>query len=64
MYLWVPTPDGVPSEDFVRRALIETGIVLMPGSALGAGGEGFFRLALTQPPERLAEAARRLRRLL
>ncbi len=64
MYLWVPTPDGMASEDFVRRALVETGIVLMPGSALGAGGEGFFRLALTQPPERLAEAARRLRRLL
>jgi len=64
MYLWVPTPGGATSEEFVRRALTETGTVLMPGSALGAGGEGFFRLALTRPPERLAEAARRLRRLL
>jgi len=64
MYLWVPTPGGAAAEDFVRRALTETGTVLMPGSALGAGGEGFFRLALTQPPERLVEAARRLRLLL
>jgi LL-diaminopimelate aminotransferase len=64
MYLWLPVPGGGPSEDFVRRALVETGIVLMPGSALGAGGEGFFRVALTQPAERLAEAARRLARLL
>jgi aspartate/methionine/tyrosine aminotransferase len=36
----------------------------MPGAALGAGGEGFFRIALTQPPERLQEAAHRLAKLL
>lgn len=64
MYLWMPVPGGLTSEDFVRRALLETGIVLMSGSALGAGGEGFFRLALTQPPERLVEAAHRLGKLL
>ncbi len=64
MYLWLPVPGGASSEDFVRRALVEAGIVLMPGSALGAGGEGFFRVALTQPAERLAEAAQRLARLL
>jgi aspartate/methionine/tyrosine aminotransferase len=35
----------------------------MPGAALGAGGEGFFRAALTQQPARLEEAAARLGRL-
>ncbi|HEX9105966.1 MAG TPA: aminotransferase class I/II-fold pyridoxal phosphate-dependent enzyme [Longimicrobiales bacterium] len=64
MYLWLPTPGGMPSEDFARRALMESGVVLMPGSALGAGGEGFFRVALTQPAQRLTEAAQRLGRLL
>ncbi len=64
MYLWVPTPAAVASEPFARRALLEQGVVIMPGAAMGPGGEGFFRVALTQSPERLAEAARRLARLL
>ena len=63
MYLWVPVPGG-ESEPFAKRALMEQGVVIMPGSALGAGGEGFFRAALTQPPERLREAAGRLAALL
>src|SRR5690606_20029556 len=63
MYLWVPVQGG-DSEAFARRALVEQGVVIMPGAALGRGGEGFFRVALTQPPERLTEAARRLGRLL
>lgn len=64
MYLWVPVPGGVPSETFTRRALVEEGVVILPGTALGPGGEGFFRVALTQGKERLEEAAARLGRLL
>src|SRR5690606_20904925 len=64
MYLWVPVPGGRGSEEFARRARLEEGVVIMPGAALGAGGEGFLRLALTQGPERLREAATRLGRLL
>jgi len=64
MYLWLPVPGGESSESFARRALLEQGVVVMAGAALGAGGEGFFRLALTQPPDRLREAAKRLGRLL
>jgi LL-diaminopimelate aminotransferase len=63
MYVWVPVPGGV-SEVFARRALMEQGVVIMPGAALGAGGEGFFRAALTLPAERLQEAARRIGGLL
>jgi LL-diaminopimelate aminotransferase len=63
MYLWVRVPSG-PSEVFARRALMEQGVVIMPGAALGRGGEGFFRVALTQSPERLKEAAARLGSLL
>jgi LL-diaminopimelate aminotransferase len=64
MYLWVPVPGNEPSEAFARRALLDLGVVIMPGAALGAGGEGFFRVALTQTPERLREAAHRLGRIL
>lgn len=64
MYLWVPMPSNRPSAPFARRALLEQGVVIMPGDALGAGGEGFFRVALTQPIARLQAAAERLARLL
>ena len=63
MYLWVPVPGGL-SESFARRALMEQGVVIMPGAALGAGGEGYFRAALTLPPDRLRQAAVRLNSLL
>lgn len=64
MYLWIPVPGGEPSRDFARRALDREGVIVLPGAALGEGGEGFFRIALTVPEERLAEAARRLGRLI
>lgn len=64
MYFWIPVPGEQPSEEFARRALLQEGVVIMPGSALGNGGEGFFRIALTQPEARLQEAAQRLKRLL
>lgn len=64
MYLWVPLPEGVASEDFARRLLVEQGVAVMPGKALGAGGEGFFRVALTTSEERIREAASRMARVL
>jgi LL-diaminopimelate aminotransferase len=64
MYLWVPVPGDEAGADFTWRALEQEGVVLLPGSALGTGGEGFFRVALTTTEERLREAARRLGRLL
>ncbi len=60
MYLWVPLPQGVQSAQFTRRALEETGVVLLPGSGFGPAGEGFFRIALTVGPARLEEGVRRL----
>lgn len=60
MYLWVPLPAGVPSAAFARQALEETGVVVLPGSAFGPAGEGFFRIALTVGAERLGAAVERL----
>lgn len=64
MYLWIPVPEGEGSEAFARRALEQEGVIVLPGSALGDGGEGFFRIALTVSEERLRVAATRLGRLL
>ena len=64
MYLWVPVPGGEPSADFAERALEEEGVVILPGVALGEGGEGFFRVALTVDEERMREASERLGRVI
>jgi LL-diaminopimelate aminotransferase len=60
MYLWIPLPAGIPSGPFSRSALEERGVVTLPGSAFGPAGEGFFRIALTVDPDRLADGTRRL----
>jgi LL-diaminopimelate aminotransferase len=62
MYLWVALPAGVPSAVFARQTLEETGALVLPGSAFGPAGEGFFRIALTVGADRLKEAAARLGR--
>jgi LL-diaminopimelate aminotransferase len=64
MYLWLPLPDGIPSAAFADRLLNQEGVVVLPGSAFGAGGEGFFRISFITSPARLAEAAQRAGRVL
>jgi LL-diaminopimelate aminotransferase len=64
MYLWIPLPEGLPSAAFQRRAMEEVGVVTLPGTAFGAGAEGFFRIALTVATPRLQEAAQRLGKVL
>jgi len=64
MYLWVPLPPGIASEPFARKALEDEAVVILPGKALGAAGEGYFRAALTVPPARVREAIERLGRVL
>jgi LL-diaminopimelate aminotransferase len=64
MYLWMPLPDGLPSAAFADRLMEEEGLIVMPGSAFGAGGEGFFRISFIANPERIAEAAVRAGRVL
>lgn len=64
MYLWIPLPEGIASAAFAERLMEDEGVIVLPGSGFGAGGEGFFRISFIQPPERIAEAARRAGRVL
>lgn len=64
MYLWIPVPTKEASLDFCRRALESEGVIVLPGSSMGSGGEGFFRVALTTSEDRLREAGQRLGRLI
>jgi acetylornithine aminotransferase len=55
IFLWL----GVPGGDDVSayELLLERSLLVVPGSYLGSGGEGYLRLALTGPPERTERAA-------
>jgi succinyldiaminopimelate transaminase len=55
MYLWLKVPAGETSEAFAER-LLEHGILVTPGSYLGAAGEGYFRIALVPSEEECARA--------
>jgi LL-diaminopimelate aminotransferase len=59
-YLWANVPPGYTSQDFCIKALEETNVWMIPGSIYGQYGEGYLRIALTHPVERLREAIRRL----
>jgi LL-diaminopimelate aminotransferase len=61
IYVWAPVPEGHTSASYCEMVLEESGVVVSPGGAYGPNGEGFFRISLTVPDERLAEAMDRLR---
>jgi succinyldiaminopimelate transaminase len=63
MYLWAAVPDGESSESFAER-LLEHGVLVAPGSYLGAAGEGYFRVALVPSEEECARAVEILERVL
>lgn len=61
MYLWIPCPPGMGSTDFALSVLQKTGVVVTPGNAFGAGGEGYVRISLIADCDRLGEALNRLK---
>ncbi len=61
-YLWVPVPKGMTSLEFTNRLFDKTGIVVAAGPAYGKYGEGFIRISLTVPDDRLEEAMERIER--
>jgi len=64
IYVWAPVPPGFGSAAaYCEHVLEEAAVVISPGSAYGPSGEGFFRISLTTPDDRLVEAVQRIRRL-
>ena len=61
---WIPLPEGMPSAAFADKLIEDEGVIVLPGSAFGAGGEGFFRISFIAGPDRIAEAAKRAGRVL
>ncbi|MGB2925913.1 MAG: aspartate aminotransferase [Limnothrix sp.] len=56
MYLWVPVPPSMDSTSFALYVLRMTGVVVTPGNAFGSGGEGYIRMSLIAPCDRLCHA--------
>ena len=52
--MWVKAPGQNPDAFFAR--LLEHGIVVSPGESFGAGGEGYFRLALVPSLQEIERA--------
>ena len=60
LYIWAHVPDGFTSAELAARLIDDIGVVVTPGSGYGPSGEGYVRLSLTAPDERVEEGARRL----
>ena len=60
-YLFFSVGDN--SMEFASR-MLDAGVVVTPGVGFGANGEGFVRMALTQPVERIEEALERMEKVL
>jgi aminotransferase len=53
---------GMGSDEFCERLLKEEKVAIVPGSAFGAGGEGYIRISYAYSMPQLEECAKRLRR--
>jgi LL-diaminopimelate aminotransferase len=60
IYVWVPVPAGHTSVSFTELVLEQAGVVVSPGSSYGPNGEGYVRMSLTLPDDRLREAVARI----
>lgn len=60
-FIWAPVPDGYTSGEFASKVLEEAGVIVTPGTAFGEYGEGYFRISLSVPTNKLLEAANRMK---
>lgn len=64
MFVWAKIPAGWTSRAFAFELIDQAGVAVVPGDAFGKLGEGYVRIALVQPVERLEEAANRIHEFL
>lgn len=63
-YLWINNPQGMTSAEVSTMFLEKAGVVVTPGNGFGDAGEGYFRISLTVPEDRLNEAGKRIVKVL
>jgi aspartate/methionine/tyrosine aminotransferase len=60
-YLFFKLPGETTSVEFCQELLYKTGVVIAPGAAFGAGGEGWARICYATEDDLLATAIDRLK---
>ena len=61
LYIWAGVPEGTTSRGFANTLLEKTGVFVTPGSNFGQAGEGYVRISMTAPQERIALALARIK---
>ena len=61
LYVWSAIPTGFTSRDFVSWLFDKTGVFVTPGTNFGEAGEGYVRISLTAPEERIETALQRMK---
>lgn len=57
MFVWAPVPSGYTSSlQFTLDLMDKTGVIVVPGSSFGPGGESFVRMALVENEDRISMA--------
>jgi LL-diaminopimelate aminotransferase len=64
IYVWAKVPEGSTSAAFAAKVLDEANVIVAAGSAYGPSGEGYIRISLTTPDDRLEEAIERIKNTL
>jgi len=62
LYIWAPVSKGFNAESFADSVLDQTGVCFAPGTFFGNEGEGFVRISIATPSERVEEAIQRINR--
>jgi LL-diaminopimelate aminotransferase len=60
IYVWARIPEGYTSVEYAGLLLDRAGVIVPPGSAYGPDGEGYIRISLATPDDRLREALQRI----
>ena len=60
LYVWARLPSGWTSAAMAEELVEQLGVVVTPGRGYGPSGEGYVRLSLTTPDDRVEEGLRRL----
>ncbi len=51
---------GLPEKELAERLLDEAGVAVLPGTAFGAAGQGYIRIAYTQSEDQLRQGLERI----
>ena len=60
IYVWARVPEGYSSAGFAEKVLEEANVIVAPGNSYGPSGEGYIRISLATPDDRLEEAIARI----